>query len=490
MPHPPLGKVIVFVGPCLAGLRPHQRRRLLEGFEVRPPVARGDVLCALCRRPDGIVILDGYYYTRPSIPHKELLYAIESGVQVYGGASMGALRAAELADLGMHGVGRIFEAYRDGQLDGDDEVAMLHAGPDDDYRPVTVASVEVRHGLRRLRARGHVRAEDADALIAALRQVSFDRRTPELLRQLATDHLAKAAAERLHDMLRRSSLKRRDALRTLDAARSARKQPAVAVRRRRATTLYFDYFRLWGLSVPLDQALAETSLHRAVYLALALHPDAVQLVHLSRRRLLLAWLAAQHGLDIEAGALAQLTGDLHRRWPEACALLPELEVEEEARQRLRYQLAVDHFGEASDALAALHAQGLPAPQNGTWQSPDLQRVLPPWALVRSLAFTPLLCPALQLAEQVFPLARRFNQWSKGAKVGRRQLTAEAATLWACHPDAVETEGLRRGLPLGDGFAEGLWEILESLLLADRLRPPVRGYGETRAALLACDPLTA
>ena len=41
---------------------------------------------------------------------------------------MGALRAAELHAFGMRGVGRIFEAFRDGELEDDDEVAVVH-GP-------------------------------------------------------------------------------------------------------------------------------------------------------------------------------------------------------------------------------------------------------------------------------------------------------------------------------------------------------------------------
>ena len=52
----------------------------------------------------------------PAVWHKEILWAIGQGVHVFGAASMGALRAAELAPFGMRGVGRIFEAYRDGRF--------------------------------------------------------------------------------------------------------------------------------------------------------------------------------------------------------------------------------------------------------------------------------------------------------------------------------------------------------------------------------------
>ena len=43
------------------------------------------------------------------------------GVHVFGAASMGALRAAELDGFGMRGIGRIYAAYRDGYWPGYDE---------------------------------------------------------------------------------------------------------------------------------------------------------------------------------------------------------------------------------------------------------------------------------------------------------------------------------------------------------------------------------
>ena len=89
-----------------------------------------------CSEPQAIGIIDGYFQWAPAVWHKEILWAIQQGVHVFGAASMGALRAAELAPFGMRGVGRIFEAYRDGVLPGsgdepfedDDEVAVVH-GP-------------------------------------------------------------------------------------------------------------------------------------------------------------------------------------------------------------------------------------------------------------------------------------------------------------------------------------------------------------------------
>ena len=69
------------------------------------------------------------------------------GVHVYGAASMGALRAAELDAFGMHGVGYVYRAYADGVLEDDDEVAVAHAGAEHGFRALSDAMVDVRATL-------------------------------------------------------------------------------------------------------------------------------------------------------------------------------------------------------------------------------------------------------------------------------------------------------------------------------------------------------
>ncbi len=55
-----------------------------------------------------LLLIDGYFHQVPSVQHKEILYALHQGLAVFGCSSMGALRAAELADFGMVGIGRVF----------------------------------------------------------------------------------------------------------------------------------------------------------------------------------------------------------------------------------------------------------------------------------------------------------------------------------------------------------------------------------------------
>src|SRR5258708_5321121 len=105
--------VVVFVGPTL----PLETARLELDAIYRPPVAQGDVWRAARLNPRAIGIIDGYFEGVPTVWHKEILWAMAQGIHVVGAASMGALRAAELKDFGMEGVGPIYEAFVRGDLE-------------------------------------------------------------------------------------------------------------------------------------------------------------------------------------------------------------------------------------------------------------------------------------------------------------------------------------------------------------------------------------
>ena len=114
-------KIIIFTGPSLSS---NEANNILKA-EYRPPVARGDIINALKDNPDIIVIIDGVFHKEPAVSHKEILKAIKNGVIVVGGASMGALRASELDDFGMIGIGQVYKDYRSGVVESDDDVAVV-----------------------------------------------------------------------------------------------------------------------------------------------------------------------------------------------------------------------------------------------------------------------------------------------------------------------------------------------------------------------------
>jgi hypothetical protein len=135
--------VVVFVGPTL---EPGDLAAAGD-FACLPPVSQGDVFRAVQRRPRAIGIIDGYFSGAPSVWHKEILWAISAGVPVFGSASMGALRAAELHAFGMRGVGKIFEAFRDGALEDDDEVAVVHSPAELGHLAASEPMVNIRETL-------------------------------------------------------------------------------------------------------------------------------------------------------------------------------------------------------------------------------------------------------------------------------------------------------------------------------------------------------
>ncbi len=120
-----MNEIYVFLGPTLAE---KDARAELDAVYL-PPASAGDVYRLWRRRPNAIGIVDGYFDRVPAVWHKEIMWMMERGVHVFGGASMGALRAAELDGFGMHGVGWVYQAFREETLDRDDEVAVRHATP-------------------------------------------------------------------------------------------------------------------------------------------------------------------------------------------------------------------------------------------------------------------------------------------------------------------------------------------------------------------------
>lgn len=171
-------KIAVFLGPSL----PVERARTLLDAHYMPPAAMGDVYAAVVREhPDVIGIIDGYFDSVPAVWHKEILFALSHGVRVVGASSMGALRAAELAAFGMEGVGWVFEAFQRGELEDDDEVAIMHSDADLGYRNLSVAMVNLRVGLVRACDRGLLSTATKDVLVALAKRRFYPERSWERL---------------------------------------------------------------------------------------------------------------------------------------------------------------------------------------------------------------------------------------------------------------------------------------------------------------------
>lgn len=239
--------VVVFLGPTCAV---EDACRILPNAIYLPPVKCGDVLQALRLEPHRIVIIDGVFREVPSVWHKEILLAIERGVEVWGAASMGALRAAELAAFGMRGFGAIYQDYRDGLLTDDDEVALLFGKVGDRYLCVSDAMVNIRATIAKALAEAVVQKVYAEDVLVELKRRHYaDRRLETYL-----EHRNDAPSRNLLSWLQqgnRIDVKRDDALGLLAMLRETR--PANSrIPLRANRTLALRRMSLQVMTAPLD----------------------------------------------------------------------------------------------------------------------------------------------------------------------------------------------------------------------------------------------
>jgi len=146
-----------------------------------PPVKRGDIprLLRGGERPEYIGIVDGMFYQRAAVGHREILDAMRMGIKVYGAASMGALRASELHPYGMRGVGRIFRCYVEGSIESDEEVALVF--DPESCTPLSVPHVNVRYALKAALGEGLIDEAQRRELLALSASIYYPERTYELL---------------------------------------------------------------------------------------------------------------------------------------------------------------------------------------------------------------------------------------------------------------------------------------------------------------------
>jgi hypothetical protein len=168
-----LERPVLFLGPTLCA----ERALAILPAELRPPAARGDVYRAALEEPRAILIVDGAFEDVPAVFHKEILWALKEGVHVFGAASMGALRAAELHRFGMVGIGEVFEAYRDGRQQRDDAVAVLHGPGELGWPQLTRSLVDIEATLATAERNGVIEPSDTRALTQSAKILFWRERT-------------------------------------------------------------------------------------------------------------------------------------------------------------------------------------------------------------------------------------------------------------------------------------------------------------------------
>jgi len=164
-------KIIVFLGPSLETTA---AEKILSAHYL-PPAKRGDLLAAVNDSATIIGLIDGVFHQESAVAHREILTAIKKGVLVIGSSSMGALRAAEMDTLGMVGIGKIYQMYKSGELESDDEVALVF--DPSSGMALSEPLINIRFTLRRAKDAGIISSDAHDALLATARSVFYPQRT-------------------------------------------------------------------------------------------------------------------------------------------------------------------------------------------------------------------------------------------------------------------------------------------------------------------------
>lgn len=209
---------VVFTGPTL---NPDAVGKRFPALRVEPPIARGDLDRLRAEGETSFVVIDGVFAHRLAVAPSEIVRALEAGSRVLGAASLGAIRACECWPAGMQGSGAVYRLYRLRVISNDDEVAVA-TDPSRQYRAVSVALVNVRYAALAGLRQGLLSRRHAGAMLAAAKRMHFAERQWATI--LSAAGLARGG--RLEEVCRDTDVKRRDALRALEALPPPERAPA------------------------------------------------------------------------------------------------------------------------------------------------------------------------------------------------------------------------------------------------------------------------
>lgn len=164
-------KIIIFTGPSLSveeGLK-------ILNADYRPPVKRDDILKIIGESPDIIGIIDGVFHQSPAVGHKEIIAAIKKGIKIVGGGSMGALRASELDELGMKGIGYVYNEYSSGNIQSDDDVSIAFDAATGE--PCSEALINVDYKLKKAVESKIINENEKNQLLSIAKSIYYPNRT-------------------------------------------------------------------------------------------------------------------------------------------------------------------------------------------------------------------------------------------------------------------------------------------------------------------------
>jgi TfuA protein len=212
-----MNKPIVYLGPTL---NREEASKILDA-DYRDPAKKGDFL-RLSHTTDEkkyVGFIDGVFlHEYPPSPIEVYHLATRKNIELIGASSLGALRAVELEKFGMKGIGKIFQLFKNGILNADDEVAVTFVRDKNILQ--SEALIDIRFNLFLAYKKGIITKQTKKRFVKTAKNIYFPFRNYEDIARLTEEQFPS-----IHDELenfRDYILKNRDSLKARDATKLLR----------------------------------------------------------------------------------------------------------------------------------------------------------------------------------------------------------------------------------------------------------------------------
>lgn len=134
------------------------------------PAEQGDIAAAILDGFETILIIDGYFYTKIPCTTLEVMVALEQGINIFGTAGIGALRAVELDQCGMVGMGYVYNYLKQQPIKPYHIVAQTY----DEYdRPLTTPLIQIIYFLECAYQDGIINHDEQQTLNEQANRIHF-----------------------------------------------------------------------------------------------------------------------------------------------------------------------------------------------------------------------------------------------------------------------------------------------------------------------------
>lgn len=211
-----MSKPIIYLGPTLS----REKAIKILDADYRDPAKKGDFLM-LSQDSDEkkyVGFIDGVFlHDYPPSPIEVYHLATRKNIELIGASSLGALRAVELEKFGMKGIGKIFQLYKNGIINADDEVAVTFTRENNILQ--SEAMIDIRFNLFLAYKKGIITNQTKKRIAKIAKNIYFPFRNYEDIIKLTQQQLPSIYDElegfRSYILKNRDSLKARDAIKLL-----------------------------------------------------------------------------------------------------------------------------------------------------------------------------------------------------------------------------------------------------------------------------------